>query len=72
LAFGKGRIIILGLIPSPPTLAVYDVAHCHPLGGADRDFPFNEEETQRLSESDCDDQVLIVVDCDYQNLIGSQ
>ena len=34
-------------IPSPPTLAVYDVSQSLPLGGAVRDFPFTEDETQR-------------------------
>ena len=28
LAFGRGRILILGFIRSPPTVAVCDVAHC--------------------------------------------
>ena len=39
LALGRGRILIPGFIRSPPTLAVYDVAHSLPLGGAGRGSP---------------------------------
>ena len=34
LAFGRERILIPGFIRSPPTLAVYDIVHSLPLGGA--------------------------------------
>ena len=47
LALGGGRILIPVFIRAPPTLAVYDVAHCLPLGGVGRDFPFPEDETRR-------------------------
>jgi hypothetical protein len=48
MALGRGRIHIPGFIQFPPTLAVYDV-HSLPLGGVGRDFPFFENETQRLA-----------------------
>ena len=47
LALGRGRILIPGFIRSPPTLAVCEVAHSLPLGGADRVFAFTEDETRR-------------------------
>ena len=47
LALGRLRILIPGCILSPPTLAVYDVAHSLPLGDTGRDFPFTEDETWR-------------------------
>ena len=34
-------------ITSPPMLAVYDVVHSLPEGGAGRGFPFTEDETRR-------------------------
>ena len=34
------RNLIPGLIRSPLTLIVYEAAHCLPLGGVDRNFPF--------------------------------
>ena len=40
----KGKLI-------PPTLAVYDVAHSLPLGGAGRGFPFTEDETRSISHT---------------------
>ena len=46
MALGRGRILVPGFTRSPPTLAVYDVAHSLPLGGVGRDFPFIEDETQ--------------------------
>jgi hypothetical protein len=47
LAFGKGRILIPGFVRSPPSLAVYDVAHSLSRGGVGRGFPFTEDEIQR-------------------------
>ena len=47
LALGRGRILIPGFIWPPPMLAANDVAHCLPLGGVGRGFPFTEEETRR-------------------------
>ena len=44
LALDRGKILILGYIRSPPTLAVYDVAHSFLLG---RVFLFTEDETRR-------------------------
>ena len=44
LALGRGRILIPGFIRSSPTLAVYNVAHYLPLGGAGKGFPFTEDE----------------------------
>jgi hypothetical protein len=34
-----------------PTLTVYDFAHSLPLGGAGRDFPFAEDESEGISHS---------------------
>ena len=39
--------MVVGFIQSPPTLAVYDVAHSLPLGGAGGGFPFIDDETRR-------------------------
>ena len=44
MPLATGKIFIPGFVRSPPTLAVYDVAHSLPLGGADRGFPFTEDE----------------------------
>jgi hypothetical protein len=44
-ALGRGKILILGFIRTPTTLAVYGVAHSLPLKGVDRDFPFTEDKT---------------------------
>ena len=46
MTLGRGIILISEFISSPPTLAVYDVAHSLPLGGVGRDFPFTEDESQ--------------------------
>ena len=46
-ALGRGRTLILGFIRTPPTVALYSVAHFFPLGGVDKDFPFPEDETRR-------------------------
>ena len=45
----RGRILILEFIWSPPTLAVYDVAHSLPLRGPGKCIPFTEDKTQRHS-----------------------
>ena len=47
LAFGIGRIFIVGFIRSPPTLAVYDVAHSLPQGDVGRGFHYTEDKTRR-------------------------
>ena len=47
LTLGRGRILIPGFIRSPPTLAVYDVAHSLPQGGVGWGFPFTKDGTQR-------------------------
>ena len=47
LALGRGRILIPGFIQSPPTAAIYGVAHPLLLGGVDRGFSFTDNETQR-------------------------
>ena len=49
LAFGRARILILGFIPFPRTLTIYDIVHFLMLGGVDRDFPFTEDEPQKHS-----------------------
>ena len=46
LALDRGRILIPAFIWSPPTLAVYDVAHTLLLGGVGGGFPFTEHETR--------------------------
>ena len=46
LALGRGRILIPGFICPPPKFAANDVAHCLPLGGVGRGFPFTEEEAR--------------------------
>ena len=45
LALDRGRIP--EFVRSPPTIAVYDVAHSLPLGGIGRGLPFTEDETRR-------------------------
>ena len=45
LELGRRRTFIPGFIWSPPRLADYNLSH--PLGGVDRDFPFNEDETRK-------------------------
>ena len=47
MAFGRERFLIPGFIRSPPTLDIYDVAHCLPLGGAGKGFPFTVDKTRR-------------------------
>ena len=47
LVLDIGRILIPGFIPSPPTLAFYNVVHYLSPGGVDRDIPFTEDETLR-------------------------
>ena len=43
LALSSERILILELIRTLPTFAIYDAAHFSLLGGVDRDFPFTED-----------------------------
>ena len=47
LALGRGRMFMPGFVRSPPTLAVYNVAHSLPRGGVGRGFPFTEYKTRR-------------------------
>ena len=47
MVLGRERILIPELIRSLPTLAVYDVARSHSLGGLDWDFPLTEDETRK-------------------------
>ena len=43
----RGITLIPGFIQSPPKLAIYDIVHFLPLGGAGMDFSFTEDETRR-------------------------
>ena len=47
MALGRGRIPIPGFIRSPPTLAVYDLAHSLLREGVGRGFYFTEDETRK-------------------------
>ena len=62
LALGRGRIRIPGFVRSPPTLAVYDVAHSLPRGGVGRGFTFTEVETRSISQTS-----LILLESIYNN-----
>ena len=49
LAFYRRRILIPGFIRQNPMLAVQDVPHSFPVGGAGRDFLFTQDKIQRQS-----------------------